>query len=40
MKKFSDFAKENNILDGESVKINTSLDKEIEVLGYKITDSK
>ncbi len=40
MKKFSDFASEGNVIDGSKVKIETILDKEIEVLNYKLSDSK
>lgn len=40
MKKFSDFAKEETIIDGDKVKIESIIDKEIEVLGYKLTNSK
>ena len=40
MKKFSDFAKENNSMIGDKIKIEDILDKEIEVIGYKISDSK
>lgn len=40
MKRFSDFCKETLPLDGEKVKIETIVDKEILVTGYKITSSK
>lgn len=40
MKRFSDFAKESKIITGDKIKISEVLDKEIEVIGYKINDSK
>ncbi len=40
MKKFSDFAKQNKIIDGDKIKINDILSKEIEVLDFQITNSK
>lgn len=40
MKRFSDFCKETLPLDGEKVKIETIIDKEILVTGYKVTTSK
>lgn len=39
MKRFSDFAKEENILDGEKLKLDNVLNCEIEVIGFKIKDS-
>lgn len=39
MKKFSDFAKSNNILTGEKIKIDEVLNKEIEVIGFTIGES-
>ena len=39
MKKFSDFAKEN-ILDGDKTKIDDILNKEIEIIGYSIKNSR
>ena len=39
MKKFSDFAKEN-ILDGDKTKIDDVLNKEIEIIGYSIKNSR
>lgn len=39
MKKFSDFAKEE-ILDGDKVKISQVLNKEIEISGFCINESK
>lgn len=40
MKHFSDFAKEPNVMIGDKIKIDSIIDKEIEVMGYKISDSK
>lgn len=40
MKTFLEFAKNENILDGEKMKIGDILNKEIMILGYKIRDSK
>ena len=40
MKRFSDFATEPNAMTGDKIKIEDVLDKEIEVTGYKISDSK
>ena len=40
MKRFSDFAKGQSILDGDKIKIKEILDEEIEVLSYQIIDSK
>lgn len=39
MKHFKDFAKEQN-LDGEKVKLDSIVDKEITVLAYQLTGSK
>lgn len=39
MKKFSDFAKDENVLDGEKIKLVSILNKEIMVIGYKIRNS-
>ena len=39
MKKFSDFAAENNAMTGDKIKIEEVLGKNIEVTGYKISDS-
>lgn len=39
MKKFGDFAKEENIMDGEKMKLAEFLNREIIVLGYKIRSS-
>lgn len=40
MKKFSDFATESTAITGDKIKIEEILEKEIEVVGYKITESK
>lgn len=40
MKRFSDFADEPNIMTGDKIKISEVLNREIEVIGYKISDSK
>ena len=40
MKHFSDFAKEPNVMIGDKIKIDNILDKEIEIIGYRINDSK
>lgn len=39
MKKFSDFAKEQ-VLDGDKLKLDDVLDKEIIVLGYQVNKSR
>lgn len=40
MKRFSDFAKPSSVMTGDKIRISDILGKEIEVIGYKITDSK
>jgi hypothetical protein len=40
MKRFSDFAKSPNILDGAKIKLDEVINREIVVLGFRITDSK
>ena len=40
MKRFSDFATESSAITGDKIKIEEVLDKEIEVVGYKISDSR
>ena len=40
MKRFSDFAKASTAMVGDKIKIDKVLGKEIEVIGYKIGDSK
>ncbi len=40
MKKFADFAKPNNAMTGDKIKIDKVLDKEIVVKSYKIGESK
>jgi hypothetical protein len=39
-KRFSDFADEPNILDGAKTRIDDVLNKEIEIIGFKIAPSK
>ena len=39
-KHFSDFAQESGPLDGSKVKIDEILNKEIEVIGFKLKESK
>lgn len=39
-KRFSDFAKEPNAMTGDKIKIDEVLGKEIEVMGFKLGDSK
>ena len=38
-KRFSDFATEPPALDGDKVKLDAILNREIEILGYRIGDS-
>lgn len=40
MKRFSDFATTNITITGDKIKIDDVIGKEIEVVGYKIMDSK
>ena len=40
MKRFSDFVKENKVITGDKIKIDEILGTEIEVTGFKISDSK
>lgn len=40
LKRFSDFAQEEPVIDGSKIKMNDILDKEVEVLGYKLANSK
>ena len=40
MKRFSDFATKTNVMAGDKIKIDEILDKEIEIIGYKVSDSK
>lgn len=40
MKRFSDFATEINSMIGDKIKIDEVLGKEIEVIGYRVADSK
>ena len=39
-KRFKDFARDHIPLDGEKLKIDNILDKEIKVIGFRIKDSK
>lgn len=39
-KKFSDFAKESAILDGDKLSINSIINREILIIGYRLTESK
>jgi hypothetical protein len=39
LKRFSDFATETTTVLGDKIKIEEVLGKEIEIIGYKITDS-
>jgi hypothetical protein len=39
-KKFSDFATSDALLDGKKIKIAEIVDKEIEVIGFMVSDSK
>jgi hypothetical protein len=40
VKRFSDFAAETNAMTGDKIKIEDVLGKEIEVMGYKVANSK
>jgi len=40
LKKFSDFAKNEEVMIGNKIKIDNILGREIQVLGYKINKSK
>ena len=40
MRKFSDFAQDERIIDGEKLNIASILNKEIMVIGYRIKNSK
>lgn len=40
MKRFSDFAKTPKVLDGQKVKIESVVDREIKIIGYRIEKSK
>ncbi len=40
VRKFSDFAADEHILDGDKLKIADIVNREIEIIGYRITDSK
>jgi len=38
-KRFSDFATEPTVLDGDKIKLDSILNQEIEIVGYRIGDS-
>jgi len=38
-KRFTDFATEPSVLDGDKVKLDAILNQEIEIIGYRIGDS-
>jgi len=38
-KRFSDFATEPPVLDGDKVRLDTILNREIEIVGYRVGDS-
>lgn len=38
-KRFSDFASDSAVMDGEKMKIANVVDKEIEVISFKVSDS-
>ena len=40
MKRFSDFAKEDSIMNGDKIKIGDIVGKEVEIIDYRIGDSK
>lgn len=40
MRKFSDFATEGSIMSGDKIKISDITGKEVEIIGYRIGDSK
>ncbi len=40
MKRFSDFADPLNILDGAKIKLDEVINREIVVLGFRVTESK
>ena len=40
MKKFSDFAKDTNVLDGDKMRIDDSLNIELKITGHRIQQSK
>ena len=40
MKRFSDFAETPKVLDGKKAKIEDVVDKEIQIIGYRIEKSK
>lgn len=40
MKRFSDFSQEREVLEGDKVKIDSVLNREITIIGYSIKKSK
>jgi len=40
MKRFSDFAEEAKVIDGDKIKIERVLNQEIKIIGYRISKSK
>lgn len=40
MKKYSDFAKDRNILDGDKLSILEVINREVLLIGYRLTDGK
>lgn len=40
MNRFSDFATEEHVLDGEKIRMDDLLNQEIPIIGYRITESK
>jgi len=39
MKRFSDFSKEQEVLDGDKVKLDSILNQEITIIGYSVKKS-
>jgi len=39
MKRFSDFSKEQEVLDGDKVKLDSILNQEIKIIGYSVKKS-
>jgi hypothetical protein len=40
LKKYSDFAKNHNILDGDKLSISEIINREVLLIGYRLVDSK
>ena len=40
VKRFSDFAKAPDVLDGDKIKLDDLINQDVVVIGYKVTDSK